>query len=446
MKEEFPSITKMFGIELEFFLVDREGKLANKADSVIDSLKSRLSETDITKECGHSMIELVSFPHRSSKEIFSKYFKDFETILYELEVNDLGLFYYGTYPGKNTNEMREDKRYDVKKKILGEKNFPNAGKCIGFHYHYSLPRNSFNPNIKFLYPDLNDRRKEKILSLYNLYIALDPALTTLMQSSPYFEGKLMGKDARIIAYRGDKYFEYPDSLYLNQPEFGNLNDYASNYSEFISSITDRTKKWKELLAEQGSSLNDFAKKDGASLLDSSWKPVKISPHGTIEMRGPDVNSLHKVVALSTLMNHISKYVENNFIKIVPGIIGNNEPFKLEDKTLYVPDQANLLTLQRDAAIYGFESQRVLNYCKALIKLVKSLISIEMTAPLRIFSRQVEQEKTKSDEIIDYVKKKQGYSDYKEISQDTTQEFALKTRDTIFKDLIITKKMIDEVYQ
>ena len=42
MREEFPSITKMFGIELEFFLVDREGKLANKADSVIDVLKSKL--------------------------------------------------------------------------------------------------------------------------------------------------------------------------------------------------------------------------------------------------------------------------------------------------------------------------------------------------------------------------------------------------------------------
>ena len=242
----YPSITKMFGIELEFFLVDNEGKLSNKADYVINSLKDRLSETDITKECGHAMIELVSFPHRSSKEIFSKYFEDFETILYELEMNDLGLFFYGTYPGKNTGKIRQDKRYDVKKKILGEKNFINATKCIGFHYHYSLPRNSFNSNIRFLYPDLNDRKKQKILSLYNLYIALDPALTTLMQSSPYFEGKLMGKDARIIAYRGDESFDYLDSLYKKQPEFGNLNDYTPTYKEFLEGVGTQMYLYKSL--------------------------------------------------------------------------------------------------------------------------------------------------------------------------------------------------------
>ena len=77
-----PSITKMFGIELEFFLVDREGKLVNKADSIVKALKSKLTKTDITLECGKSMLELVSFPHRSSRETFTKYIQDFETFLY----------------------------------------------------------------------------------------------------------------------------------------------------------------------------------------------------------------------------------------------------------------------------------------------------------------------------------------------------------------------------
>ena len=238
-----PSITKMFGIELEFFLVDREGKLVNKADSIVKALKSKLTKTDITLECGKSMLELVSFPHRSSRETFIKYIQDFETFLYELDVNDLGIYNFGTYPGINNNEMRTESRYNVKKNILGEKNFVNAGKCIGFHYHYSLPRNSFNPNILFLYPDLNDRKKQKILSLYNLYIALDPAITTLMQSSPYFEGKLMGKDSRIMVYRGDKSFEYPDSLYANHPEFGNLNEYSPDFNSFIKTITNKINRF-----------------------------------------------------------------------------------------------------------------------------------------------------------------------------------------------------------
>ena len=56
-------------------------------------------------------------------------------------------------------------------------------------------------------------KREKIVNLFNLYIALDPALATFMQSSPYFEGELMGKDSRMIMYRGDPVFNHKDSVY-----------------------------------------------------------------------------------------------------------------------------------------------------------------------------------------------------------------------------------------
>ena len=158
-----------------------------------------------------------------------------------------------------------------------------------------------------------------------------------------------------------------------------------------------------------------------------------------------MNSIRKVVALSTLMNNVSKYVEKNFIKIIPGIIGNNDPFKLEDGNLYVPDQAYLSNLQKESAIYGFESQRVLRYCKSLLKLLKTIVSVEMMAPFRVFQKSVMDEKSKSDEIISFVKKRQGYSDYKEILPETVQDFAVKTSETIFKNLVITKKMIQEIY-
>ncbi|MBT3464893.1 hypothetical protein HN451_07910, partial [archaeon] len=65
-------ITRMFGIELEFFLLDRYGNTVNTADRVLGFLKRKnLKNIAVRKECGKSMIELISFPHRSHRHLFS---------------------------------------------------------------------------------------------------------------------------------------------------------------------------------------------------------------------------------------------------------------------------------------------------------------------------------------------------------------------------------------
>jgi gamma-glutamyl:cysteine ligase YbdK (ATP-grasp superfamily) len=48
------SITKMFGVELEFFILDKEGNVTNKVDSILKSLKRTLKNSNVTKECGIS--------------------------------------------------------------------------------------------------------------------------------------------------------------------------------------------------------------------------------------------------------------------------------------------------------------------------------------------------------------------------------------------------------
>lgn len=436
---EYPHIGRMFGIELEFFLLDHEGKVSNKADRIINSLKDKLTDSEIKQECGESMLELTSFPHMSSREVFGKFFSDFEQFLYELETNDMKPYYYGTYPGKNLNRMRKDERYNIKSRILGEKQFQYAGKCIGFHCHYSLPRNVFNPKTNYFYPDLEQRKKDKITNLFNLDVALDPAITTLMQSSPYVESKLMGKDGRVIVYRGDKNFGFPDSLYNMQPEFGNLNEYATDFEEMLGRITDRTGLWKQLLKKENAKWSDFAKKE-VSLLDSSWKPVKISPHATIESRGADMNSLPHVVGLSRIIKILSKHVQNNALTIVPSEIGEKEPFKMEENKIYVPRFKKLKELEYNAAIKGFEDKEVFEYSSSLIELVKKITAIETQAPLRVFSKMLDEKKTVSDRIIEFVRKKQGYTET--IEEDTARDFALRSSEKIFKDLLITKTMCE----
>lgn len=443
MVPSYPSITRLFGLELEFFLVDKKGNISNKADLVINNMKKKLVGSEITTESGKSMVELKTFPSRSSRGIFGDFFNDLKTFLYELDVNDLKPFYYGTYPGKNTSEKRIEPRYKVKENILGSEQWPIAQRCIGFHHHYTLPRNSINPNFNFFYPDLNNVKQEKIVNLYNLYTALDPAVTTFMQSSPYNEGKLMGKDSRVMLYRGDTIFSPLNMLYLNQPEFGVLEDYIPDFPSLIDRIKQKSGKWQKLLRYQGYDYNNFAKKDSKpSFLDSGWNPVKISPHCTIESRGADMNSLCKIVALSTLLKALSKYVQNNHIKIKPGLTGIKEPFKLENDVIHVPEFTHLKTrLQYNSALKGMDDKETYNYCKSLLKLAKKILSVESRAPLRVFSKMIYDKKTTSDDIISFVRKRQG--SYKNIEEETAKELAVKAGEDIYKDLIITEQMIEK---
>lgn len=434
-------ISRMFGIELEFFLIDNDGKIANKSDLIIQKLKKKLLETEIKPECGQSMVEISSFPHVSSREVFGKFFTDFESMVYKVQSNGMGIFHYGCYPGINNTALRETPRYSAKRKILGEREFSNEAKCIGFHTHYSLPSKSFNPLVNFFYLDIKPVKKDKILNLFNLYIALDPALTTLMQSSPYFDGKYLGKDSRIIVYRGDPMFNFLHAVYSKYPEFGTLNDYAPNFKILSERIMERTKKWNLLLKENNIAFSDFVKKE-VSILDSTWKPVKVSQHGTLESRGSDMNTLSKIAAASIVIKNISKFIENKLITVMPSETGNNEPFKLEENKLYVPNQQKLKELHKNSVLCGFDNEEVYHYCVSLLKSVRAMISNELQDSLKVFDNMLEEKKTTSDKILDFVKRKQGYSDFKQIEEETAQEIAIRNSENIYKDLLITKKFFD----
>lgn len=70
-----PSLTKTFGIELEFMLINKKkGNIKNSADRIINSLKRELVDSFIKKECTKSWVELISFPHLTPKEVFSRFF------------------------------------------------------------------------------------------------------------------------------------------------------------------------------------------------------------------------------------------------------------------------------------------------------------------------------------------------------------------------------------
>jgi hypothetical protein len=441
LKETIFGSPRMFGIETEFFLIDNEGRITNKAHEIISKLENKFAESSLTKECGQAMLEHITFPHTSAKATFGSFFTDFETLLAELEANDLGIFYFGTYPGKNTGLVNEDRRYKIKEKILGKKQFSAATKCIGFHFHSTLPSKSFNDTIKFFFPDINEKVKLRVLDLFNFYIAMDPAITSLMQSSPYYESHLIGKDSRAMMYRGDPMYTTKASLYEKQPVFGTLNDYAHNFEELTNAIKERTMEWKMLLKNEDASMEDFTKRNALpSMLDSSWKPVKITTHGTIEQRGSDMNYFSRILGLSSALKYVAMHIQKSSVSVVPGDIGDKEPFKEEDGILFIPGFEKIKQLEKASATLGFEDKDVYMYAKKFIDFASTLIPGDERVMLKVFRNSLDEKKTVSDEIISFVKKKQG--DYSVIAEETTRDFALRSYDRLYRDIMKTKKICE----
>jgi hypothetical protein len=438
------SITETFGIELEFFVIDKKGNIVNKADSIINPLKRLLEKSMITNEAGQHMLEIMSKPNRCSLQTFKSLLEDTETLLYETENNDLKLFNFGTYPSINKGKTRLETRYQTIKKIRGTKlNIANT--CIGFHYHFSLPRGTFDPNTLFFKDNINDIRKNKVQNLFNLYVALDPAVSTFMQSSPYYENEHLGKSSRTLIYRSEEMLGQKVKLFPDNPELSSLNKYAPDFDTIKQRIVDRAEMWRQKILEKGVKLEDYKKPDRKdSILDSSWKPVKISSHGTIESRGADMNNFKNIVGMTSVMNVLSKFVQRNKIEIKPSDIGINEPFKLEDNVLHVPEYEHLSKiLQKNSALIGLEDKAVFNYSNSMLKLVKKITSIEVRPVLRMFSKMLDEKQTVADEFINKVKKIQGRNDYLKIQPETAKEIVLNYSEQMYKDLLMTKKMAEK---
>src|SRR3989344_14974 len=157
-KEKKPLKIHLLGLESEFMILDNKGRVSNSADSIL-----RKAGDYAKKECARNMLE-----------------KDGCT-----------LHSFATYPGKFMPSMRKYGEYRIKEKIFGDR-FSIAGRCVGFHLHYSLPRGVLRGKNKQIMLFSDSKLSRSMMNGYNILIAMDPVLTTFTQSSPFYEGRLHG--------------------------------------------------------------------------------------------------------------------------------------------------------------------------------------------------------------------------------------------------------------
>ena len=268
--------------------------------------------------------------------------------------------------------MRVDKKYEIKKSIFGKERYKIEGRCAGFHCHYTLPKGIFDSQLRVLKIFTRSKIKDSMINSYNLLIAADPALTCFMQSSPFYQCKFIGKDSRVIMYRGGKALNNEKGLYSNFQDFGSLPYYKATVLDIISLITNRYNKWKSHIKSLG--LNIKVLSLYGSILYTTWGPIRISPHGTIEQRGMDMNHPIYIAGIGVIVRWILKKLQEEYYAVVPSEIGIKEPFKVEKDIIYIPPYSYVRNeLQKLSAYNGLESDAVYDYCKRFLRLAESVM-------------------------------------------------------------------------
>ncbi len=423
----------MVGIESEFMILDSSGRVANDADAIL-----KASGNAVKKECAKNMLEIDALPSRAAGGTMQNTLDRTQQLLDVMEKTEHNLYFCGTYPGKFTPVMRTEEPYNVKREIFGER-FPIAGRCIGFHCHYTLPRGMLDYLSRRLKIFVKSKISQSLIGSYNMIIAMDPALTAFAQSSPYYQGKMYGKDARMMFYRGSRIFGV-DGLYTDYQDFGALPEYKHTLVDIMHLVEDRFREWTVLVRRLGINVKTLALY--GSVLDTNWSPVKINPIGTFEVRGMDMSRFETLASLSAVIKYVLKSINENYITVVDSDIAIKEPFRVEGHRIFIPPYSYVHNiLQRDSALYGMQSPSMRFYCSRLLKLAAKTMPRNRRKFLRPLKRMIDRKCTLSDEII-LKARRMGYRDT--ISDRGAAELALKISGGVQKDIEKTRRFVAQL--
>ena len=440
MKIQRPLKRPLTGLEIELFTINRQGKIVNAADSILNKAKKD-NKLVLKKENSFSMIEIASYPDEMVPDTMKHLLEELEYATKITKKMDVLLCPLGLYPGRFNPIMRNDLKYEIKKSIFGKQKYKIEARCAGFHCHYTLPRGVFDSQIRALKLIINSKIKDSFVNSYNMMIAADPALTCFMQSSPFYQGTYMGKDSRVIMYRGGKALNNNAGLYADFGEFGGLPHYKSTNFDIMELVTARFQKWKSYIKSIG--LNIKVLSLYGSTLYTTWGPVRISPHGTLEQRGMDMNHPKYIVGIGVLIKLVLKRLQEEHYTVIPSEIGIKEPFKAEKDIIYIPPYSYLKnTLQNLSAYKGLDSDIIYNYCRRFLRFAASTMPKDGLRLISPLNDMLKKRKTISDEIIDYAKKRGFKKNDRGISNKLAAEISLNHSERLINEIEEAKRLIN----
>jgi gamma-glutamyl:cysteine ligase YbdK (ATP-grasp superfamily) len=365
-------VKRRIGLEQEFFLVDENGYLSDRADEFLDSCHLMAQSQGINPnyfvpEFVKSMVEINTPPAYTGIELAREYLKNLKLALAVSRQMNLRLYPLSSYPLHIMPVMRDRPNYHIQARTVGYDKFLHAGKCTGTHLHLEVPAGVIDPRVAVSYNSTSAEREE-LLNIYNLATACDSALISLTRACPFYEGQAIGLAAHTIRYRGSEVFGW-EGVYTNLQAVGGLMPYAETVEDLVEQQFARYYTWLQALEKAGIERHRFLE-SGGSLLKSAWNPIRLNKIGTVEVRCIDSNYPSVTLAIIILLENAANRVrhENLTVRPAKGV----EVFELAGNHLYVPDFAYLNgQLLYTAATEGMKSAKVQAYVDSIFKFAMS---------------------------------------------------------------------------
>lgn len=246
------------GIELEFWVVDEEGKL-DYAKPVSERVYFA------SQEFSRSMIEIQTEPHENLDDLFEEAISKTE-ILSELAKKDgKRIVPLGTPLNSGEVEIYESERFRIEEEVIGSE-VRHAGRTAGLHIHFE---------------------KEDVLDQLNTLTALDP-LTSVINSSPAYQGEKIAKGSRNKIYR--------NKACGNFPQQRKLWKYVDSVEEWRKKRIEVFDGFRKAAKEKGVDMERFETHFQAE--NALWNPVKLrEDYPTVEWRAPDTTLMTEIVKL-----------------------------------------------------------------------------------------------------------------------------------------------------
>ena len=436
-----PPYKSMSGFEVEYQLIDEKGKIVHGADDILKDA-SRMKNRGIKKEVAKNFIEIAAKPHEKIPYSAGYLLQDIETLSEIAEKHGMLLLPLGCYPGSFAPSMRQEGHYGIMKYVLGKGQFKILGRCCGFHCHFTLPHGIFDEHLRMLKLLAHIKVKDRLVNSYNLLIASDPALTSFMQSSPFYQGKHIGKDSRMIVFRGGKALGNIKGAFGGYEQLASLPPYKHTAFDIIDIITTRYETWSGAIQKVGINLKVLPKY--WSLMDTTWNAIKVNPNGTLEERGMDINHLQYLLGSGVMMHSILKKLQDEAYTVIPSETGIKNPFKVEGDVIHIPPFPYVKkTLQNLSAYKGLESSEVHDYCSKFLRFAQNATPKDLQIFLSPLKKMLSKKKTVSDEILEMARK-EGWREGEALSRKAAAKISLHHASQMPSEIERMKEMIGRV--
>ncbi|MFH5801807.1 glutamate--cysteine ligase [Haladaptatus sp. CMAA 1911] len=268
------------GLELEYWVIDDTGELV-EADELLEIHEA------VVPELIDPMLEIQLPPADGMTNLRQNLVTILETVLARAADLDKHLVPLATPLTEHRFPITSD-RGRLLQRIYGD-DIKFAKNCAGTHIHFD---------------------KGNVVDQLNLLTALDPAIA-LVSSSPYYDGVLLGMDARALSYR-----THSTQLLTRYRDLWPYADTTEEWDERLAQMYDTLKLRAEQLDIPEAEFTHFIQQEDVVLT-----PVRLREETpTVEWRAPDVALPSQILQFVSDVSMLLSLTDEKSVNVgTPGI-------------------------------------------------------------------------------------------------------------------------------